>query len=104
MVYSGKTDVKSAFRLVPLRKGSWPWLVMAAEHPVTEETFFIVDKCLPFGASISCAIFQRISNALKHITQVKTGAVITNYLDDFLFLALTILRCNYFFGAVPPDM
>ena len=45
--------------------------------------------------SISCLHFQRISNGLRHIVQVKTKSDITNYLDDFLFLALTILRCNY---------
>ena len=32
---------------------------------------------------------------MRHIVQVKTKSDITNYLDNFLFLALTILRYNY---------
>ena len=57
-VFGGKTDIKSAFRLVPLKKSCWRWLVMKARDPNTEEWSYFVNKCLPFGASISCAIFQ----------------------------------------------
>ena len=54
-----------------------------------------VDKCLPFGASISCTIFQRFSNALCHLVKFKSGRKsITNYLDDFLFVAYTRQLCN----------
>ena len=43
---------------------------------------------MPFGASISCAHFQRISNALKHIVEAleRLFNTVTNYLDDFLFI------------------
>ena len=55
-----------------------------------------MDKCLLFGASISCAIFQNFSDALKYITEMKSGILmaIVNYLDDFLFIAFTIRCCN----------
>ena len=56
-----------------------------------------MDKCLPFGASISCVIFQRISDGLKFLIEFHTAAwdSITNYLDDFLFIALTLIKCNF---------
>ena len=95
IVYQSKTDIKSAFRLAPLKKSCWAWLIMAAQNPFTGKRQYFVDKCLPFGASISCAIFQSISDALKHIAQYRTKADITNYLDDFHFIALTIARCNF---------
>ena len=103
VVYSGKTDVQSAFRLVPLNKRCWRWLIMKAQDPTTGEWKFFVDKCLPFGASISCAIFQWFSNALKFLIEFRmsvnsdmdTTDTVTNYLDDFLFLALTIMCCNF---------
>ena len=59
--------------------------------------FYFVDKCLPFGASRSCAIFQAFSNALAHILTcwVNQRNCLTNYLDDFLFLALTKLWCDH---------
>ena len=96
-VFYGRTDVQSAFRLAPLRRSSWRWLVMKAEHPVTGETWYFIDKCLPFGASIICAIFQEISDALKFIVErwTRIDRSITNYLDDFLFIAATLRLCNY---------
>ena len=101
ILWYGKSDIKSAFRLVPLKRGNFWILVMMAYHPETKRQFYFVDKCLPFGHSISCAIFQRFSDALAHLARfkisVKMGipvAPITNYLDDFLFAALLKLACD----------
>ena len=96
VIFYGKTDIKSAFRILPMSKKSWKWLVMMAENPLMSKLQFFIDKCLPFGASISCAIFQRFSDALKFLTEIRTNTKkrITNYLDDFLFLAALLDRCN----------
>ena len=57
--------------------------------PKTRDKLYFCDKCLPFGASISCALFQKFSDALKWILdwKLKCSRRITNYLDDFLFIA-----------------
>ena len=96
-IYSGKMDVQSAFRLVPLSKWSWQWLIIKVQHPISGEWRYFVDKCLPFGVSISCVIFQSFSDALKFLAEYRTRAPksITNYLDDFLFIAKTIMRCTF---------
>ena len=96
-VFSGKTDIQSAFRLLPLLKKCCKWLIMKAQDPQTNKWMYFIDKCLPFGASISCALFQKFSDALCYITEIKTNSIglITNYLDDFLFIALLLMRCNY---------
>ena len=96
-MYLSKTDALSAFRVLPLNKKSWPWLVMMAVNPISNKIQFFVDKCLPFGSSISCAHFQRVSNALKHLICYRVGKqdFLTNYLDDFLFLAKLLAECNY---------
>ena len=95
-IYYSKTDVQSAFRILPLNKNSYKWLLMKATNPVNGKTYYFVEKCLPFGASISCAHFQRFSNALRHIFEKKTGSVmiVTNYLDDFLFVVNTKEKCD----------
>ena len=94
-IFLGKSDIKSAFRLVPLSMLSWAWLVMAALNPKTRKWQYFIDKCLPFGASISCAIFQRFSDALRFIIQFRTSRrSLTNYLDDFLFIAYSKKLCN----------
>ena len=95
VVYFGKSDVRSAFRVLLLSRKSFLWLVMMAQKPVSNEWVFFVDKCLPFGASISCALFQRVSNGIRHIGEFETGSPLTNYLDDFLFFALLKQRLNF---------
>ena len=67
-----------------------------AQDPSDNTWKFFIDKCLPFGASISCALYQRFSNSLKHIIQFRTGKrALTNYLDDFLFAAITKMICDW---------
>ena len=72
---------------------------MMAHDPETDEKFYFIDKCLPFGASISCALFQAFSDSLKHIAEFLISRnkqkTITNYLDDFLFIALLKQHCDW---------
>ena len=96
VVYLSKTDVKSAFRLVPLSIECRKWLVMKARNPVSGEWAYFVDKCLPFGASISCALFQEVSDAVAFVFEYKVAekGIVNNYLDDYLLLAVTLAKCN----------
>ena len=63
----GKMDMSMAFRNVSVRGQDWCLLILKAEHPVTHKVYFFVDKCLPFGSSISCAIFQDFSDAVAFL-------------------------------------
>ena len=49
---------------------------------------------MPFGSSISCANFQKVSDAISHIFMVKTKGEPNNYLDDFIFVKLMQNICN----------
>ena len=98
-IYFAKSDCSNAFRIVPVLPLQRLLLCMQATHPETGKTYFFVEKCLPFGASISCAIFQSFSDALRYITEHKLSGLvifpaITNYLDDFLFVAISVRICN----------
>ena len=70
---------------------------MKAKDPSLNKWMYFVDKCLPFGASISCALFQKFSDALCYLIEVKVNMPkrITYYLDDFLFIAKTLVKCNF---------
>ena len=96
-IFYSKTDLTSAFRILGLKIADIKWLIMKAENPRTGKIVYFVDKCLPFGASISCSHFQRVSNCLKHITGflIRKKNRITNYMDDFLFIDLTKCGSNY---------
>ena len=89
-----KSDMSMAFRHVPLRKKDWSLLILKAEHPETGKTFFFVDKCLPFGAGISCKIFQEISNGIAHIVKYYNKKPLVNYLDDYFFADVKKLWCD----------
>ena len=92
--YIGKSDMSSAFRNVPMAKCQWWLMVMKAKHPITKKWKFFVDKCLPFGSSISCAIFQAISDAIAWIVTHRTRKSNVNYLDDYLFAAALKRLCD----------
>ena len=57
---------------------------------------YFLEKNLPFGASISCSVFQIFSDSLRHIAEFLTSETyqITNYLDDFLMVDPSEEGCN----------
>ena len=91
----GKSDMSSAFRHIPMKKSEWALLVMKAVNPIDNRVYYFVDKCMPFGSSISCVIFQRFSNAVAHLVRFCTGKPLVNYLDDYFFAALLASLCNH---------
>ena len=66
-VFGGKTDTLT----LTLLKKCWKWLIMKAQDPQTGVWKYFADKCLPFGASISCALFQQFSDALCFLAEYK---------------------------------
>ena len=95
-VFLAKSDLTSAFRILPVRKDQFRWLTMMAYHPVTGQRYFFLDKNLPFGASSSCQLFQEFSNSLRFLIEAVTGKLyqVCNYLDDYLFIEVTRDSCN----------
>ena len=73
MIYYSKTDVVSAFRVLPMKPSQRCWLIMMTKHPETGQILYFVDKCLPFGASISCAHFQAFSDVIAYIAERKSS-------------------------------
>ena len=51
-VFLARTDFQSAFRVLPLSPSVWRWLIIKAHHPLTNKTYFFVNKNLPFGHRI----------------------------------------------------
>ena len=84
----------SAFRHLPIKKLHWKFLVMKAKSPLDGKTYYFFDKCLPFGSAISCALFQKFSDAISYLVEYLTKMVNLNYLDDFWFTDYTRIRCN----------
>ena len=87
--FLAKSDIRSAFRLVPIHPDSYHLLGF------TYDNKYYYDKCLPFGLACSCQIFERFSRALEWILTTKLHVQnVTHLLDDFLFMGSTYSECN----------
>ena len=79
--YMGKTDIKDAFRLLPISPSCYPLLLMHFQGS------YFYDKCLPMGLSISCNYFERFSSALEWVVRSSLQfSSIVHVLDDFFFV------------------
>ena len=94
LVKVAKSDMTSAFRQLPLSPDQYQWLIMKAVNPEDNKLYYFVDKCLPFGSSISCAHFQKLSDALAYVFKHRTGKETINYLDDYFFVAMLKAWCD----------
>ena len=61
----GKMDIKSAFRLIPVSPSDFDLLGIQFNDQ------YFIDKCLPFGCSISCSVFEKFSTFLHWLTVQK---------------------------------
>ena len=87
--YLSKTDIKSAFRILPVHPDDYSLLGFSWDRR------FYYDRCVPMGCSSSCAIFESFSSALEWIATQKLGCHgVVHILDDFLFIEKTQKLCN----------
>lgn len=84
--YTFKTDIKHAFKLIPIHH---------SEHHKLGIKFYgkyYYDTTLGQGAGSACRIFERFSTALDAIHCFDTNDdSSTHYLDDFFFICLTLI-------------
>ena len=77
----GKIDIKSAYRLIPVREQDWPLLGYQIDGK------FYHDEVLPFGCRSSPFLFSRFADAIHWIVGNKTGRdTYLHYVDDFFFV------------------
>ena len=94
IVYLGRSDVQAAFRNLGISKRFWRFLILKARSPLDGKWYWFCDKNLPFGAAVSCKLYQEVSDCVAHIIKFRTGKKPVNYLDDYLFAAIHALLCN----------
>jgi len=79
--HMAKRDIKSAFRLLPISPVDYELLGLK-----DEEGFIYVDKFLPMGCKISCALFEKFATFLDWLVKYTSGLnTLDHYLDDFIF-------------------
>ena len=74
-----KSDIKSAFRLLPIRPQDFELLGMKAGG------YYFIDKCLPMGAASAPSLFETFSTFIEWVTKERAGCDrVIHYCDDFL--------------------
>lgn len=80
--YAAKSDLKHAFRILPVNPDDYKHLGFMFNGK------YYYDKCLVMGASTSCADFEKLSTALQFILTHHFGVgTMSHILDDFIFFA-----------------
>lgn len=89
-----KTDIKDAFRLVPLNPKHYHLTGFMWDNK------YYFDKCLPQGLASSCQIFEAVSDSLKFAwTKISNDDSAIKILDDFLFVAKDIKTCDHLLNS-----
>ena len=87
--YLAKTDIKSAFRIVPVSPLDYHLLGFHWKGS------YYYDRCLPMGCASSCAIFEAFSSCLEWIIRGLAPHVhVLHVLDDFLFVGPSFRMCQ----------
>jgi hypothetical protein len=81
--YMCKTDVKKAFRILPLHPDDRCLFVFAWNGK------FYVDLALQMGCSSSCMIFEAFSTAVEWIARQKLNIRVVHILDDFFISSIS---------------
>jgi len=77
-----KRDIKSAFRLLPISPKDF-WLLGLKD----EDGYIYIDKFLPMGCKISCALFEKFAKFLHWlVAHFASSNTLDHYLDDFIFV------------------
>ena len=89
VVFLAKTDIKHAFRIIPISPADYNLLGIKLAG------LYYYDKCMPMGCSSSCKTFETFSSAINWIGIQKLGIPhLLTILDDFLFIAPSESLCQ----------
>ena len=86
--YLAKTDIKNAFRIIPIHPDDYHLLGMKWKGE------YYYDRCMPMGCRSSCKTFETLSTAVEWIAREKLRIKsILHLLDDFLIINGTYKAC-----------
>ena len=107
--FLAETDIKSAFRIIPIRPQDYPLFGM------TWQGKYYYDRAMPMGCASSCRTFEMLSSALEWVAKKHLHIEhLFHILDDYLMAASFyhqccvalqdfISLCNYFGVPIAPE-
>ena len=87
--FLAKTDIKNAFRIIPIHPNDYGLLGMQWRG------LYYYDRCMPMGCSSSCLTFETFSTAVEWVAHNKLKIdYILHLLDDYLLVAPSVQLCQ----------
>ena len=86
--FMAKEDFKLAFYNLPMAFSELNLLGVKVEGK------YFIDCALPFGASISCKIFEDVASLIHWIAEKRAGHKFVHYLDDFFMVHRLNMVCK----------
>ena len=87
--FLAKTDIKNAFRIIPIHPSDYNLLGMQWRG------LHYYDRCMPMGCSSSCLTFETFSTAVEWVAHNKLKIdYILHLLDDYLLVAPSMQLCQ----------
>ena len=87
--FLAKTDIKSAFRIIPIRPPDYDLLGIFWQGK------FYYDRAMPMGCASSCRTFEMFSTAIEWVTKKHLMIPhLIHILDDYLMAASTYHQCR----------
>jgi hypothetical protein len=91
--FLAKLDLAAAYRSIPISEDCYELTGMQWKFQGHNSPTNLFDCRLPFGAAMSCNVFQRITDSISRIMERK-GFTIIPYLDDMLCIGESELSCR----------
>ncbi|XP_028403232.1 uncharacterized protein LOC114525965 isoform X1 [Dendronephthya gigantea] len=87
--FLAKTDIKSAFRIIPIRPADYDLLGIFWQGK------YYYDRVMPMGCASSCRTFEMFSTAIEWVAKTHLSiAHLIHILDDYLMAAPTYHQCR----------
>ena len=87
--FLAKTDIKSAFRIIPIRPADYPLLGIMWQGKC------YYDRAMPMGCASSCRTFEMFSTALEWVAKTRCNiSHLIHILDDYLMASSSHEQCR----------
>jgi hypothetical protein len=91
--FLAKLDLSEAYRSIPVHSSCFKYTGLSWQFADSGERTFMFDSRLPFGASLSCKIFQTMTDSIVRMLK-KRGINSIGYIDDFLLVCDSFDECK----------
>jgi hypothetical protein len=97
--FLAKVDLKNAYRSIPISESCYGLTGVSWKFTGDTELSYLFDSRLPFGGSMSCRIFQSVTDSICRM-MARRGHIVKAYLDDIICVSDSETECQLNFDTL----